>query len=60
MVDSEMTTTQPRSAVDGPPAVDWYRLSADEVMGRLETAPVAGLTETEARERLKRFAVEVW
>ena len=60
MVDSEMTTTQPRSAVDGPPAADWYRLSVDEVLGRLGTAPAAGLTEAEAREWLERFAVEAW
>src|SRR5688572_12420055 len=44
-----------RDARDHPPVTDWYRLSVEDAAARLETAPVSGLTESDARKRLDEY-----
>ena len=36
------------------PQPEWYRLSAEEVLGRLESRP-GGLSDAEATERLEKY-----
>jgi magnesium-transporting ATPase (P-type) len=42
-------------ARDDAAATEWYRLSVEDSAARLGTAPVSGLTESDARKRLDRY-----
>jgi len=42
-------------AAHDAPATDWYRLPIEDASARLGTAPVSGLTESEARKRLDQY-----
>ncbi len=40
--------------MNGPPPADWYRLSAEETLRRLEVTPASGLTDAEVRRRVEQ------
>ena len=40
--------------MNGPPPVDWYRLSAELALRRLGTTPASGLTDAEVRRRAEQ------
>ena len=52
------SSTAPQSDAadrDDAAVTDWYRLSVEDAAARLGTAPVSGLTESDARKRLDQY-----
>jgi Ca2+-transporting ATPase len=49
-----MTATTTQASPDDQ-TVDWYRLSGDEVCGRLNVDPTVGLSDAEVTSRRERY-----